>query len=129
MNSIKIKPQKSALKADALNDIIIDSIQDIKGQGLVKLDLRQLDDAPTDFFIICEAQSNVQARAITDNVQKRLKEEAGVYPSSVEGGGESRWICIDYFYTVVHIFFDGARQFYELEDLWSDAIFAEYEDL
>jgi ribosome-associated protein len=129
LNSINIKTQKGKLNAEALNDIIIDSIQDIKGQGLVKLDLRQLDDAPTDFFIICNAQSNVQARAIADSVQRRMKEEAGVYPSSVEGGGDSRWICIDYFYMVVHIFFDGARQFYELEDLWSDAIFAEYEDL
>ena len=47
---------------EEINDLIIDSIQDIKGKDIVKLDLRQLDDAPTDYFIICSGESVVQVK-------------------------------------------------------------------
>lgn len=112
-----------------LNDIVIDAIQDIKGKHIVKLDLRRIGDAPTDFFIICEGDSNTQVKAIADNVSKRLKEELGVFPSNVEGTGASNWVCLDYFNTVIHVFYRETRAFYELEDLWSDAQFTEYETL
>jgi ribosome-associated protein len=112
-----------------MNELIVDSIQDIKGKNVVKLDLRKLDEAPTDFFIICEGDSNTQVKAISDNVYKRVKEEAGQNPSHSEGKQNAQWICLDYFTTVVHIFYKDTRRFYELEELWSDAKFTEYENL
>lgn len=114
---------------EELNEIVIDAIQDIKGKNIVKLDLRQLEDAPTDYFIICEGDSNTQVKSISDNVHKRLKEELGVFPNHVEGAGSSTWICLDYFNTVVHVFYRETRSYYELEDLWGDAQFTEYETL
>ena len=114
---------------EELHEIIIDAIQDIKGKKIVKLDLRKLDDAPTDFFIICEGDSNTQVRGITDNVRRRLKEEAGLYANHVEGERSATWVLIDYFTTVIHVFHRETRSFYELEDLWSDAQFSEYEAL
>ena len=112
-----------------LNDIVIDAIQDIKGKHIVKLDLRRIGDAPTDFFIICEGDSNTQVKAIADNIAKRLKQELGILPSNVEGVGASNWVCLDYFNTVIHVFYRETRAFYELEDLWSDAQFTAYETL
>lgn len=128
MNSqAKIKAPK--IGPDVLNDLIIDSIQDIKGKQIVKLDLRKVGDAPADFFIICEGDSTTQVKGISDNILKRIKEEAGLKPNHVEGERYARWICMDYFNTVVHIFHRETRSFYELEDLWSDAIFTEFETL
>lgn len=112
-----------------LNDLIIDGIQDIKGKKIVKLDLRALDDAPTDFFIICEGESNVQVKAIAASIKKRLKEEMGLSPSHVEGLQTALWVLVDYFNVVVHIFHPEKRRFYDLENLWSDASFTEYESL
>jgi len=112
-----------------LNDIIISAIQDIKGQNIVKLDLRQLEDAPTDFFIICEGESNTQVKSIAANIQKRTKQDLETFPSHVEGGLSATWVLVDYFTTVVHVFHPEKRAFYELEDLWSDAQFTEYADL
>lgn len=112
-----------------INNYIVDSIQDIKGKNIVKLDLRQLDDAPADYFIICEGDSNTQVKAISDNIHRRLKDEMGVFPSFVEGTQRSHWVCLDYFNTVVHVFYHETRSFYELEDLWSDARVTEYETL
>lgn len=124
-----MKLKRPQLSQEALNDLIIDSIQDIKGKNIIKLDLRHLDDAPTDYFIICEGDSTTQVKAISDNVHRRLKEEAQLMPNHVEGQRQANWICMDYFTTVVHVFHREARRFYELEDLWSDARFVEYETL
>lgn len=114
---------------EKLNDLIIDSIQDIKGKHIVKLDLRELDDAPTDYFIVCEGESTTQINAIANNIQKRIKEELGTFPSHVEGKSGTQWVLVDYFNTVVHVFHPESRSFYELEDLWSDAKSIEYADL
>ena len=128
MNSdIHVSPKR--LSTETLNELIIDSIQDIKGQHIVKLDLRQLEDAPADYFIICEGESNTQVRAISENVQRRLKEEARTLPSHMEGTRNALWVCIDYFSTVVHVFHPESRTFYELEELWGDAAFTEYDSL
>lgn len=114
---------------EELNDLIIDAIQDIKGKDIVKLNLKHLDDAPTDFFIICTGESMVQVKGIADNVNRRLKREATTRPLHVEGQQSGRWICMDYFNTVVHVFYKEARDFYELEQLWSDAVSTTYETL
>ena len=113
-----------------LIDLIIDSIQDIKGKKIVKLDLSQLDDSPTDYFIICEGTSTTQLRAIIDSVQKRVKEELKITPAHVEGGSlDARWVLIDYFSIVVHVFYPETREYYNLEDLWKDAIITQIPDL
>ena len=128
MNS-QAKVKQRRLQIEELNELIIESIQDIKGKKIVKLDLRRLEDAPTDFFIICEGDSTTQVKAISDNIQKRLKEDERVLPSHVEGERNALWICLDYFTTVVHVFYRDTRSFYDLEQLWSDARFTEYESL
>jgi ribosome-associated protein len=126
-NNVAVKPV--GLEAEKLNALIVDAIQDIKGKNIVLLDLRHLHDAPTDFFIICEGDSNVQVRSIGDNIRKRLKEEMDLSPSHIEGQLNSLWVLVDLFTVVVHIFYRETRAFYELEDLWSDAIFTEYKNI
>lgn len=121
--------KKTRNTLEALNDNIVDAIQDIKGKRIIKLDLRKLYDAPTDFFIVCETETNVQARAITDSIYRKVKENLQTVPSHIEGGLQSTWIVMDYFDTVVHVFQRETRAFYELEDLWSDGAATEYADL
>lgn len=112
-----------------LNDLVVDAIQDIKGQNILKFDLRSVDEAPTDFFIICEGESSTQIKAISNNISKRLKSEIGVRPNHSEGMANAQWVLLDYFHTVVHVFYPETRRFYELEDLWSDAKITEYQNL
>ncbi len=114
---------------DQLNNLIIDAIQDIKGKNIVKIDLRHLDDAPTDYFIICEGDSSTQIKAISDNIGRRLKEELGISPNHYEGVDGSKWVLVDYFQTVVHVFYPETRAFYDIEELWSDATITEYENI
>jgi len=112
-----------------LQDLIIDCITDIKGKKIVLLNLKALDDAPADYFIVCQGESTTQVRAIANNIERRLRDEVKLRPGHVEGSQHAKWVCMDYFDTVVHIFYPETRQFYDLEQLWSDAERIEYQDI
>ncbi len=110
-------------------DLIVDSIQDIKGKNIIKMDLRKIDEAPSDFFIVCEGESSTQVSAIAGNVEKRMKVEMGIRAAVTEGKAGGRWVLVDYFNVIVHIFHPEVRAYYEIEDLWRDAKITEYQDL
>lgn len=112
-----------------LSDLIIDSISDIKGKNIVLLNLKNIDDAPADYFIVCEGDSTTQVRAIAGNIERRLKSEQQIHPAHIEGTQHAKWVCMDYFDVIVHIFHPETRRFYELEQLWSDAEKIEYHNL
>lgn len=112
--------------SDQLNHLIVEGIRDKKGKNIVQLDLRKLGDAPADFFIICEGDSNTHVKAISDSIYKKVKEEMHTMPSHTEGSNNAKWILMDYFNTVVHVFYPETRHFYEIENLWSDAESTEF---
>jgi len=112
-----------------VTDLIIDSIQDIKGQNIVKLDLRQIGEAPADFFIVCEGESTTQVSSIAGNIEKRLKLEMDMKPLHIEGKAGNTWVLVDYFDIIVHVFYPETRKFYDIEQLWSDAITTEYQNI
>lgn len=119
----------TAHKFESINDLIIDAIRDIKGKNILKIDLTKIEDAPAEYFIICEGESTVQVQSIASNIQKRVREEWGVRNDHLEGLKESKWILVDYFDTIVHVFYPETRHFYDIEGLWSDGHFVEYQDL
>jgi ribosome-associated protein len=98
---------------------IITAIKDKKGENIVSLDLKKIDEAVADFFVLCEANSNVQVKAIANNIVDVIKEETGETPYHVEHG--DTWTLVDYVNVVVHIFQREQRMFYNLESLWEDA--------
>lgn len=114
---------------ESMTDLIIDCIQDIKGKNILKMDLRQIDEAPSDFFIVCEGESSTQVNAIAGNIERRIKDEMGLRPAHTEGRTNSKWVLVDYFDVVVHVFHPETREFYEIEDLWRDAKITEYKDI
>ncbi len=114
---------------EQLNALIIEGIRDKKGKNIVQLDLRKLGDAPADFFIICEGDSSTHIKAISDSIYKKLKEELHTMPSHTEGSLNARWILMDYFNTIVHVFYPETRHFYDLEQLWGDAEITEFAEV
>jgi ribosome-associated protein len=127
LNLIATTRQKSRPQhLEQLNHAIVEGIRDKKGKNIVQLDLRKLGDAPADFFIICEGDSNTHVKAISDSIYKKVKEELQTLPTHTEGSNNARWILMDYFNTVVHVFYPETRQFYEIEHLWSDADLTEF---
>jgi ribosome-associated protein len=99
---------------------LIHAIQEKKGENLVLLDLRRIPEAVADFFIICEATSTTQVKAIADYTQTHVKDVLGELPYRHEGQQSAHWILIDYVNVVVHVMQPEARKFYRLEEMWSD---------
>lgn len=89
------------------------------------IDLRVLDlhgtSSVTDYFVICSGNTDRQVKAIHDAVHERLKHELRLLPRRVEGLPEARWVLMDYFDVIVHVFVPEVREFYALERLWADA--------
>lgn len=125
--SKSLKPKSDA--SEQLNDTIIEAIFNLKGKNIVKLDLRHLNDAPVDFFIICEGDSSTQVKSISENINREVFEKMDTRPYHIEGAKEAQWVLVDYFNTVVHVFHPETRKYYELEDMWMDAKSTEYQNL
>jgi ribosome-associated protein len=123
------RKKKSAVRLTRNSKIIktiITAIQDKKGEKIISLDLRKINEAVADFFIICEAGNQPQIRAIADNVQDRVKVKCEESPYHHEGYSKLQWVLIDYVNVVVHIMLPENRKFYKLEEMWSDAVTEEH---
>lgn len=107
---------------------IINAIQEKKGEKIVSLDLRKIPEAVADFFIICQANSNTQIKAIADFIEEDVKDKCGEAVYKHEGRQAQQWILIDYINVVVHIMLPEPRKFYQLEEMWSDAAAMEHND-
>lgn len=105
---------------------IIDAVKDKKAEDIVSLDLKKIDEAVSDFFILCQANSHTQVKAIAENVERRVLEECGEKPYRMQTG--EKWTLVDYVNIVVHIFQEEHRKFYNLESLWADAGKVEHND-
>lgn len=101
-------------------DLIVESIKEKKGKQITRIDLTKIHNSICDHFVICHGTSTTQVDAIADAVQAKLKKEAGILAHHVEGATNSRWILVDYYDVLVHIFLDEVRTFYKLEELWAD---------
>jgi len=100
---------------------IIHAIQEKKGENIISLDLRKIPEAVADFFIICEAGSSTQIKAIADYVEVHVKNVLNESPYRHEGHQGMHWVLIDYVNIVVHVMQPETRKFYKLEEMWSDA--------
>ena len=107
---------------------VIHAIQEKKGEKIISLDLRKIPEAVADFFIICQANSNTQIKAIADFVEEEVKNKCGEIAYKHEGRQAQQWILIDYVDVVVHIMLHEPRKFYQLEEMWSDASGMEHND-
>ena len=131
MALLTTRKKKSATrltKSSKLIKTIIAAIQEKKGENIISLDLRKINEAVADFFIICEASNQPQIRAISDNVEVMVKEKCNENPYHHEGFQNLQWVLIDYVNVVVHIMLPENRKFYKLEEMWSDGVLEEHND-
>ena len=124
----KRKSATRLTKSSKIIKTIISAIQEKKGENIISLDLRKIDEAVTDFFIICEADNQPQVRAIGEHIEAMVKEKCGENPFHHEGYSTLQWVLVDYVNVVVHVMLPETRKFYRLEDMWSDAAASEHEE-
>ena len=125
------RKKKSATRLTRSSKIIktiIAAIQDKKGEDIVSLDLRKINEAVADFFIICHASNQPQIRAISDNIMDKVRDLCDEKPYHHEGSNNLHWVLIDYVNVVVHVMLEENRKFYRLEEMWSDASVQNHND-
>jgi ribosome-associated protein len=122
--SVKIEIPQLRTKFDELDENIqlaIECAADKKAEKMVALDLRSVASF-TEYFVICSASNQRQVQAIADEISEQLKKQLRQSPVRIEGYNAAEWVLLDYGDFVFHIFDKDARDFYDLERLWRDAI-------
>ena len=112
---------KKEISTDQLITHIIKGIEEVKGNDISILDLRDIENTVCNYFIICNGTSNTQVNAIVNSIQKTVSKSLKDKPWHIEGNENAEWVLIDYVNIVVHVFQKHIREFYDIEGLWGDA--------
>ena len=104
---------------------VVEALEEKKAENIIVLDLRKIPEAVADFFLVCEANSALQIKAIADNVEKEAWENSEEKVFHKEGLTGMQWVVVDFVDIVVHIMHPETRKFYNLEEMWSDAVVEE----
>lgn len=112
---------KKEIDSKKLAALVVLGMQEKKAEDIVVLDMRSIKNAEADFFVIGSANSENQLDAIADSVDGTVYKLSNQSPN-IESGEEGKtWVLLDYFDVVAHIFLKEKREFYDLEELWSDS--------
>tara|TARA_Y100000994_G_scaffold245486_1_gene247158 strand:- start:268 stop:609 length:342 start_codon:yes stop_codon:yes gene_type:complete len=109
------------LKKNKNITLIIDGIQEKKGYNITIIDFNEKLSAPCAYFVICSANSKTQINAIADSIEEVLLKKLKLKKWHDEGRN-SNWRLIDYSDIVIHILKEETRHYYNIEELWGDAI-------
>jgi ribosome-associated protein len=112
--------QDDSVSVEQKKELILEAIKEKKGHEIVSIDLSEVENSICDCFIICHGESVTQVGAITESIERKLKDEALIKAHHVEGLQNSQWVLLDYFDILVHVFQEEFRAFYRLEELWAD---------
>lgn len=113
----KVKKDSS----DILTEVIVKGMEEKKAENIVVLNLKKINNAVCDYFVICEGSSNTHVDAIADSIIEEVRKTLNEKPYHKEGFENAEWILLDYVNVVAHVFQPEKRAFYNLEDLWADA--------
>jgi len=111
-----------------LADIIVKGMEDKKAHDIVVMDLRNLNGAVADFFVVCHGDSDRQVEAIARGIDEEVDKALNESPWSKEGLENCDWVLLDYVNVVAHVFLNDKRSFFGIEELWGDAEMTRYED-
>ncbi|MDI1322121.1 MAG: ribosome silencing factor [Algoriphagus sp.] len=109
------------MTAEQLSKVIVKGMEEKKASNIVLMDLRNIKNRFTDFFVICSGNSDTQLDAISDSIEEQVSKAGEAKPWRTEGKSSKQWVLVDYVNVVAHIFLKDQREFYGLEELWGDA--------
>jgi len=106
------------MQAEDLKDLVVASLEELKGVELNALDVRE-STSITDYMVVVSGTSNRHVKSLADNVALNAK-KAGVQALGIEGDDVGEWVLVDLGDVVVHVMLPKIRDFYNLEKLWSE---------
>lgn len=115
-------------ETDKTIEAILEGIKRIKGKDITLIDLSTIHHTECDWFIICHGNSSTQTDSIARSVEETVEDFTGLKTWHTDGYKNSIWVLLDYGHIMVHVFQKNARDFYKLEELWSDASLTKIEE-
>ncbi len=117
------RPKKTSTpkQTSSLLDAVVEGMQEKKGKHITILNLQGIENRVTDYFVICDADSNTHVNSIADSVEEIVEKLTSEKMYHSEGHQNGEWILIDYINVVVHVFLREVREHYNIEGLWGDA--------
>ncbi len=112
--------------SEILIEAIIEGVRRKKGEGILDLNLAELNNSQCNHFIICHGNSNTQVEAIARSVEETVEEFTGENVWHTDGYRNAQWILLDYSDVMVHVFQKDVRNYFDLESLWADAPLKKY---
>ncbi len=120
INRKKIKHEGPAFEGN-IEEVIIQALIEKQGIDIQCINLKKINHVLFDYFIVCTGNSKPHVETLCDYVQEQMMRVANTTPVHIEGLENKEWILLDYFNVLVHIFQPEAREYYDIEALWSDA--------
>tara|TARA_B000000475_G_scaffold53700_1_gene42134 strand:+ start:3410 stop:3784 length:375 start_codon:yes stop_codon:yes gene_type:complete len=117
---------KEKINSDKLSKFIANCMDDKKAEDIRIINLKEINNSVTDYFVLATGNSNIHIDAIADGIQENVFKEYNERPWKKEGIENREWILIDFVNVVAHIFDEKKRNLYELEKLWGDGIINNY---
>jgi ribosome-associated protein len=117
------RPKKSSTTKQTtdLFSAVVEGMKEKKAKNITVLDLKEIENRVTDYFVICDADSNTHVGSIADSVEEIVEKLTKERAYHSEGHQNGEWILIDYINIVAHVFLRDTREHYNLESLWGDA--------
>ncbi len=107
--------------SEQLVQTVKEAFKDKKAKNIAVVDMRGIEQAVCDFFVICEGNTPTQVSAIYDRVEELVRENLGEKPMRIAGGDNCLWVAMDYVNVMAHVFVPDMRSYYNLETLWADS--------
>ena len=114
------------INSDKLSSFIAHCMDDKKALDIRIINLKNIKNSVTDYFVLATGNSNVHIDAIAEGIQDDVYKKYHERPWSKEGIENSEWILIDFVNVVAHVFDENKRSLYNLENLWGDGIIKEF---
>ena len=119
----KVKAETPAVKTVGMQlvELCEKVAYDRKAENITRLDMRGIEYAQSDYYLICTGLSEPHIGAIAERIQREVRSEMSIRPLLCNGDQRSGWIILDYGYAIIHVMTAAARDRYQLEELWGDA--------
>ena len=119
----KVKAETPAVKTVGIQlvELCEKVAYDRKAENITRLDMRGIEYAQSDYYLICTGLSEPHIGAIAERIQREVRSEMSIRPLLCNGDQRSGWIILDYGYAIIHVMTAAARDRYQLEELWGDA--------
>ncbi|GHU63591.1 ribosomal silencing factor RsfS [Bacteroidia bacterium] len=116
-------------ETNILVNTVVEALQEKKGRNILTMDMSKLDGSICQHFVICQGNTPTQVSALSDSVWDLVYDRLHEKPMGAIGMQEAQWIAMDYGTVMVHVFIPATREYYNLENLWADALVTEIPDI